>query len=426
MKSKKCYKCGNSVPDGAGFCSNCGAPQTIDNPKKNHLVRNIIIILALLFVVAAAIIGSLLAYKSYRINTLMDLGYNYLFEEDYESALIAFEEVIQIDDKQVDAYVGAADAYIGMGDYEAAARILQEGYENTGDNYLQIKFDITEEILQSIENSTEEKLSQMVMDVEPNGYIGWSIYDDFNKDGVSEYFAIVADSPDEFDGEYGPCGRVWFANSNGAICIVENDFEGFDPKIWETSEGKMICLEEYYGGSGSISHAWIVKDGEVKKMEYTASGLNYHGDDQFTINPSDYDSFVDEDGVSAGHTWKTYFLYYKDGEFREYGGVEISEDDLARLDGGYEAVNEVKKYGTIKGIYYRSNDMVQISYTTEYAHGIDNNYSNYKIEGNRVFPYNIYESKEVTTEEGGEYTYGGIIYDCYYPEIAEYPERFPY
>ena len=62
-----------------------------------------------------------------------DLGIRYLEEGNYEEAVIAFTAAIEIDPKRAETYEGAADAYIGLGDYEKANDILTLGQENCGD-----------------------------------------------------------------------------------------------------------------------------------------------------------------------------------------------------------------------------------------------------------------------------------------------------
>lgn len=47
-----------------------------------------------------------------------DLGIRYLSEGNYEEAIIAFAAVIEIDSKNIDAYLGRASAYIGSGETE--------------------------------------------------------------------------------------------------------------------------------------------------------------------------------------------------------------------------------------------------------------------------------------------------------------------
>lgn len=107
-----------------------------------------------------------------------ELGCRYLFDQDYEQAVLAFTAAIEIDPKRPQAYVGAGEAYMGLGqsdraiqvlndalehaeadasvyqglsdvyitlgDYEAAADILRRGIEATGDQGLQNVLDSLE------------------------------------------------------------------------------------------------------------------------------------------------------------------------------------------------------------------------------------------------------------------------------------------
>ncbi len=68
-----------------------------------------------------------------------DLGLRYLSEGSYEEAILAFTAAIEIDPKQAEAYIGLADAYIGQGDVDRAMKVLQKGYNETGNSDLQDK-----------------------------------------------------------------------------------------------------------------------------------------------------------------------------------------------------------------------------------------------------------------------------------------------
>ena len=61
-----------------------------------------------------------------------DLGMRYLNDGNYEDAVLAFKEAIEIDPKKPEAYIGAADAYILMGQKDKAIEILNRGYAETG------------------------------------------------------------------------------------------------------------------------------------------------------------------------------------------------------------------------------------------------------------------------------------------------------
>ena len=70
-----------------------------------------------------------------------DLGMRYLNDGNYQEAVIAFEAAIEIDPKRSEAYLGAADAYVELGDYASARKILEDGLDATGNRKLQKRLD---------------------------------------------------------------------------------------------------------------------------------------------------------------------------------------------------------------------------------------------------------------------------------------------
>ena len=65
----------------------------------------------------------------------------YLSELNYEQAIIEFDKILEVEPKNVDAYLGKAEAYIALGNTEAALSALREGYEQTGDERLKTRLD---------------------------------------------------------------------------------------------------------------------------------------------------------------------------------------------------------------------------------------------------------------------------------------------
>jgi len=59
--------------------------------------------------------------------TLISLGEQFLLDFDFESALEQFIRVIEIDEIEPRGYTGAAEAYIGLGQLQLAARTLEVG-----------------------------------------------------------------------------------------------------------------------------------------------------------------------------------------------------------------------------------------------------------------------------------------------------------
>ena len=105
--------------------------------KKDNKVLMGGIIAAVILVLAAGIGFGIYNSPSNRLSRQLDLGQKYLEEMDYEQAKIAFEEAIAIDPKCAEAYLGHADANLGMNRYQDAFDILKQGLDATaGDETL--------------------------------------------------------------------------------------------------------------------------------------------------------------------------------------------------------------------------------------------------------------------------------------------------
>lgn len=71
-----------------------------------------------------------------KLSAQLELGARYLEEMDYEQAAAAYTTALEIDPRSVDAYLGLAEAYVGLGEYDSAEAVLRQGYERTEDERL--------------------------------------------------------------------------------------------------------------------------------------------------------------------------------------------------------------------------------------------------------------------------------------------------
>lgn len=69
----------------------------------------------------------------------LDLGYKYLSEMDYEQAEVVFENIINIDEKNYEAYLGLAEVYTAMDEPEMAEEVMEEAVDKCGYGEIQIK-----------------------------------------------------------------------------------------------------------------------------------------------------------------------------------------------------------------------------------------------------------------------------------------------
>ncbi len=91
--------------------------------------------MAAVFLLAVVILAGIIYASrdsvSNQLREQLNLGEKYLTEEEYEQAVVAFTEAISLDDKNVEAYLGLAEAYLGLGDEDAALTTLRNGYAAT-------------------------------------------------------------------------------------------------------------------------------------------------------------------------------------------------------------------------------------------------------------------------------------------------------
>lgn len=114
-----------------------------ENSFKKKMSNKGIIFGIIISVVIALTIG-LGVYNSpnNRITRQLDLGQKYLEEQNYEQAIFAFNEAITMDPMCVEAYLGLADAYVGLDDLESALSVLNCGYELTQDERINAKIGV--------------------------------------------------------------------------------------------------------------------------------------------------------------------------------------------------------------------------------------------------------------------------------------------
>ncbi len=69
----------------------------------------------------------------------LDMGYKSLLEMDYEQAEVIFENIIDIDETNYEAYLGLADVYTAMDEPGMARKVMEEAVEKCGYGQIQIK-----------------------------------------------------------------------------------------------------------------------------------------------------------------------------------------------------------------------------------------------------------------------------------------------
>lgn len=138
--------------------------QTNTSAKLNG--KKIGIIGAVLLILIALIVGiSIYNFSANRLSRQLDLGNRYLEEQNYEQAIVEFDKAIAIDPMSVEAYLGKAEAYEGLGDIDMAIQTLQEGYDRTGRESLQARIEELQ-AKQEVETKQEVEAEQKIIEEE--------------------------------------------------------------------------------------------------------------------------------------------------------------------------------------------------------------------------------------------------------------------
>lgn len=94
--------------------------QTRTKRKKYFFIGSVVGVLAI------ALVGFLAMMQPNQINKALELGESYLAEGKYEEAILAFDKVLEIDEKVVAAYEGKGASYLGQVDYLHAKEQLEK------------------------------------------------------------------------------------------------------------------------------------------------------------------------------------------------------------------------------------------------------------------------------------------------------------
>lgn len=113
-----------------------GRENNVSVEKEKVSKKKIIIAVVVVLILGIAIFAVAKVYNSpaRQLEKQLNLGNRYLEEMDYEQAIVAFDKAIEIDPKNVDAYLGKADAYIRLGDSAMAIETLETGYQAIGED----------------------------------------------------------------------------------------------------------------------------------------------------------------------------------------------------------------------------------------------------------------------------------------------------
>ena len=167
-------------------------------------------------------------------------------EENLAAALADYQSVMELDDTRADAYLGMADVYIRQGDYEKAQDILERGYEKTGDQLISGKL---EEIKAGTITDSSGKTRRK------NGYdaagtLAW--YHTYTYDTQGRQSSVTS-----FDASGSQTGHVDIqhdSNGNRLTSYYWNNSGKVGKTTYERNDAGKVTRKTHYTLDGEISY----------------------------------------------------------------------------------------------------------------------------------------------------------------------------
>ena len=179
-------------------------------------------------------------------------------------------------------------------------------------------------------------------------------YGDYGGDGRYEAFAFVG----EEDGYEGCMGELWFVNAAGAQ-MLEASETGYWQIVRTVTFGgrEFVWVEEYYA-TGGLVNLWSVRDGKPCRESISGVGgaLEKLDENNLLLYHSTLDAMscmIDGIGTDMGRTEKPYWFFWDGDCFREYGGMPMTENEIRKIDGAAEILENFPEGCEFRDIFYR-------------------------------------------------------------------------
>ncbi|HEY8500149.1 MAG TPA: tetratricopeptide repeat protein [Clostridia bacterium] len=239
--------------------------------------RIIVIVAAIIAIIAIAGITIYLtqgqAKSTYVVSEMLDLGEKYLWDLNYEEAILQFTKIIEVEPRNVRAYLGGADAYLHLDRQQEAIDLLKAGVESTGNENLA-------HALEGVEKSIIDGYIAIAEAYEAEGWhdkameIMQRVYNETGDEIIGRKLGIIESSTIEFRDNY----------------VIQ----------WKDAEFERL-IREYLGKpSGDIYYDDVKL---IERIEIWGE-IIIKDNDEYRVNSAWRDGFSLNDGTERGRTGK--------------------------------------------------------------------------------------------------------------------------
>ncbi len=280
-------------------------------------------------------------------STYLNLGEKYLTDLDYENAIVYFNKLIEVEPKNVQAYLGAAEAYLGMGDIDSAMDVLEQGIavvddpteleaklaEILGENEVEDEATTdepvaNEEIVPEAEDGVEIEEVETVVSKEEAIFVTTASYS-YSSDG-----SFKSGYEREYDSNWNEIKYTSFNSDGGIDYWYECEYGSNGNKVEEihhNADGSINYLGECDADGNFIKEIYYNSDGDINywyESEFDSNG-NMIKLASFYSSGSNY--FTEYEYDASGNMLK-FVVYYSDGSVfygRKYV-YETNEDKVVK------------------------------------------------------------------------------------------------
>lgn len=234
--------------------------------SKRNWIRAIALILSLVLLGTAGCTGVGEAWQEQ-----FELGMQYLEEEDYEEAIYAFSDAIEIDPENPEAYLWRGKAYLGLGDPDKALKDFKRARRAAKED------DRYEDLVEEL----DERIDELEEDTDREGSDGdgrdWPIGDDWHPEAGENPRVSVADAYTGYLVDpYGTecCFHIPQIHLDGDKAAAVN--ETIYRELYRLIEDTQNSLVTYgYLSSGNIRYQWGIR-GDILSVVVEVCWANYH------------------------------------------------------------------------------------------------------------------------------------------------------
>lgn len=299
--------------------------------------KKILIFIVLIMVILLITVNGFFVYylnsPSMQAKEQLELAQNYLLDLEYEQAVAAFDLVIELDPKNMDAYLGLAEAYLQLGKPEKALKTLQRGYDETED---EIFWDMIKELEQQLNREqTDLNIVQIDTTQYPNITVYFSLqdlYGNYIQDVSQEQIKVLEAENEEWKEVIGNM-RVTESNHSmqQSVAFVMDVSGSMDNLIDEEAQAAQSLLEEmkksgnYKVSLTTFSGNWNLLNDYTTDLNAVINNLNGLRTGGGTAL---YDTLENTLYETLKQQGQRYILAFTDGED---SGSRISKEELVSL-----------------------------------------------------------------------------------------------